>query len=75
MTQVGQDTTLAQFRTDNLAEAKAVLQEPRRSTEGMSDDQILVRSIADRYRELRDDWFKLSYLPYPDLARFDTSDQ
>ncbi len=69
---VGQDRTLAEFRTDNLAEAKTFFKNRKSSTESMSDDQILVRSIADRYRELRDDWYKFSYLPYPDLVRFHT---
>jgi len=70
---IGQNTTLAQFRIDNLAVAKAYYQNRRQSTDGMSDDEILIRSIVDRYRELRDDWFKLSYLSYLDMARFDTS--
>ena len=68
--QIGQNVTLAQFRTENLPEAKAHYKSRQRSTEGMSDDQILVRSIADRFRELRDDWYKLFYLPYPDIAPY-----
>jgi hypothetical protein len=69
---VGQDRTLAEFRTDNLAEARTFYKNRKSSTEGMSDDQILVRFVGDRYRELRDDWYKFAYLPYPDLVRFHT---
>ena len=68
---IGDDTTLPQFRTGNLADAKAYYKSLRRSTAGMSDDEILVRSIADQYSELRDNWFKLSYVSYPEMARFD----
>jgi hypothetical protein len=67
---LGQDITLAQFRTDYLPEAKTYFKERHRSTEGMSDDQILVVSIADRYRELRDDWYKLFYLSSPEAAPY-----
>jgi hypothetical protein len=67
---LGQDTTLAQFRTEYLPEARAYFQSRNRSTEGMSEDQILVLSIADRYRELRDDWYKLFYLASPEAAPF-----
>ena len=72
---VGQDTTLAQFRTDNLAEARTYYKNRKQSIEGMSDDQVLVLSIADRYQEIRDAWFKLAYLSYPELVQFDTSAQ
>jgi hypothetical protein len=70
VTQIGKDVTLAQFRTENLPDAKAHYKSRHGSTEGMSDDQILVRSIAERFRELRDDWYKLFYLPYPDIAPY-----
>jgi hypothetical protein len=65
---LGQDTTLAQFRTQYLPEARAYFQSRNRSTEGMSDDQILILSIADRHRELSDDWYKLFYLSSQELA-------
>ena len=45
---IGQDTTLAQFRTDNLSVAKAYYNNRHQSIERMSDDEILVRYIADR---------------------------
>jgi hypothetical protein len=68
--QVGKDVTLAQFRFENLPDAKAHYKSRQRSTEGLSDDEILVRSIAEKFRELRDDWYKLFYLPYPDTAPY-----
>jgi hypothetical protein len=69
---LGQDATLAQFRTEYLPEARAYLQGRNRSTEGMTNDQILVLSIADRYRELRDDWYKFFYLSSPEVAPYYT---
>ena len=68
--QIGRDVTLDQFRSDGLAEAKAFFETHRRSTQGMTPDQMIVLSIAGRYQTLCDDWFKLSYLPYPQAAPF-----
>jgi hypothetical protein len=68
--EVGEDITLPQFRAAYLPEARAYFKERNRSTEGMSDDQVLVLSIADRYRELRDDWYKLFYLSSPEAAPY-----
>lgn len=60
--QVGEETTLARFRDENRPVAKAYFQEQKRPTGGMSDDQLLLLWVVDRYRELRDDVFRLSYL-------------
>jgi hypothetical protein len=43
-------------------------------TDGVSDDEMLVRSIAGRYREFRDDCFKTVNFPYPSFVRFNTSE-
>lgn len=34
----------------------------------LSDDQVVVLYVAERYRETRDFWFKSGYLPYADAA-------
>jgi hypothetical protein len=69
-TQVGKDVTLDQFRTAGLSEAKTFFETHHRSSQGMTPDQMIVLSIAGRYHELRDEWFKLYYLPYSEAAPF-----
>ncbi|MFO0958152.1 MAG: hypothetical protein U0800_12115 [Isosphaeraceae bacterium] len=58
------------FRKSALADAKAYLRSSKGLTDDqirvMSDDQVVATYIAGRYREVRDDIFKLSNLPFPE---------
>jgi hypothetical protein len=59
---------LAAFRRDNLASSRDYLTKQRRidarRLKVMSDDEVIARALAAQYRDLRDDFFKFSYLPW-----------
>ncbi len=59
---------LASFRKENLAASREYLAKNRpidaRRLKLMSDDEVVARGLAAQYRDLRDDFFKLSYLPW-----------
>jgi hypothetical protein len=61
---------LAAFRRENLAASRDYLSKNRRidarRLKLMSDDEVVARGLAAQYRDLRDDFFKLSYLPWRD---------
>jgi hypothetical protein len=63
---------LSQFRSAELASAREHLKASRRLTDeqlgAMCEDQIVALHIADGYREIWDDWFKVSYLPARDAV-------
>ena len=56
------------FRKENLAVSRDYLAKNRpidsRRLKVMSDDEVVARGLAAQYRDLRDDFFKLSYLPW-----------
>lgn len=58
------------FRTAALAEAKAFLRSRKGLTDDqlqvMTDDQLVATFVVGRYREVRDEIFKLSNLPFPE---------
>ncbi|MEJ7636631.1 MAG: hypothetical protein WKF75_01250, partial [Singulisphaera sp.] len=57
---------LAKFKAELLPEARRYTKERRGPIEGMPDDQALILFIAGRYRDLRDEQFKPTYIPFPD---------
>jgi hypothetical protein len=61
------------FKARALPDARAYLHECRGLSQDqidrMPDDQILAVGLAGQYRELRDNLFKLSYLPYSEAKR------
>ena len=70
---IGHETTLAQFKAENLPDARAFFKDrrPPAAVAGMTDDQMLIRFIAERARALRDDQYKYTYLTFPEAVRFD----
>jgi hypothetical protein len=64
------DVDLAAFKKMNLAASREYLVMNRhmdlRQVRQMSDDEVIARALAARYRDTRDDLFKLSYLPWHD---------
>ena len=56
----------AEFKAAVLPEARTYTKERRGSIEGLPNDQIIISFVAGRYRDLRDDHFKPSYLPFPE---------
>jgi hypothetical protein len=61
-------TDLAAFKAKALPAARAYVQVKRGSTEGLTEDQVVLLYIAGRCREVYDDQFKYAYLPYPDAV-------
>jgi hypothetical protein len=61
---------LDSFRTESLATSRDYLQNNRpidaRRLKLMSDDEVVARGLVAQYRDLRDDFFKFSYLPWRD---------
>jgi hypothetical protein len=59
---------LAAFRKENLAASRDYLAKNRpidaRRLKVMSDEEVVARGLAAQYRDLRDDFFRLSYLPW-----------
>jgi hypothetical protein len=58
------------FKAVMLPKARAYLKE--RHVEAASDDQAIVLGIVHGYRELYDEYFKRSYLPYAEAKTFDS---
>jgi len=63
-------TDFARFRAGTLPEATEYARGRLARGAATSDDEAIVRYLVGRYRELRDEWFKASYLPYPEATRF-----
>jgi hypothetical protein len=65
--------SLDRLKTEVLPEAKAYYKAAARGRhpehESMDDDELVAVYLADRYRALRDDLFKVSYLPAPEALR------
>ena len=65
-------TDLASFKTELLPKAREYLR--ARAMEGgpeagrLSDDRAVVLYIAEKYHDIRDAWFRLQYLPYPEAS-------
>ncbi len=59
---------LAKFKASLAPEARAALKASRGHLDGLAEDEIPVRYLASRYREIRDERFKAFYLPYADAA-------
>jgi hypothetical protein len=71
---------LSGFKAAVLPKARESLRKSRRMTDDQlgakTDDQLVALTVADRYREIWDDWFKLTYLPVRDfLPRFTEADR
>ncbi len=64
------DTDLAKFQAAILPEAKTFVKSRRGSIDGLSDAQVIVLYIAGQHREIRDQSFQPSYLPYPEAVAF-----
>ena len=61
---------LSTFGASLLPDARAFIRMRHGKTDGFTDDQMIVLYVADRFRDLRDDLFKQSYLPFPDSFPF-----
>jgi hypothetical protein len=62
------DVDLASFRQAQLAPAQEYLKntlqlDPMR-VKVMSNDEIVARALVGRYRDMRDDYFRIAYLPW-----------
>lgn len=61
---------LALFRAKLLPEATAYARDRIARGAPISDDEAIVRYVAARYREFRDEAFRPAYLPYPEAVPF-----
>ena len=62
------DLDLAAFKKENLAPSQEYLKtmshmDPER-VKAMSEDEVVARAFVGQYRDMRDDLFKMSYLPW-----------
>jgi len=64
------DLDLASFKKENLAASQDYLKSIRHMDAervmAMSEDEVLARTLVGRYRDMRDDYFKLGYLSWRD---------
>jgi hypothetical protein len=64
------DLDLASFRKENLAPSLEYLKTIRHMdalrVKTMSEDEVVARALGGQYRDMRDDQFKLGYLPWRD---------
>jgi hypothetical protein len=62
------DLELDAFRKENVEPSRKFLLEQRhldpRRVKLMSDDELVARALVGQYRDMRDDLFKLGYLPW-----------
>lgn len=62
------DLDLASFKKENLAPSQEYLKKTRhldaQRMKAKSEDEVVARSLVGQYRDMRDDQFKLSYLPW-----------
>lgn len=65
---------VASFRATLLPEARAYLADRRGSTDGLTDDQMIVLHAAGQLDELRDLAYRPTYLPYPEARTFYASE-
>jgi hypothetical protein len=68
-------TDLAAFKAKALPAARVYVRERRGTAEGLSEDEVVLRYLAGRVRELYDDQFKYAYLPYPDAVAASTGSE
>ncbi len=74
------DLDLASFKKENLVPSQEYLRklghmDPLK-VRAMSDDEAVARALVCQYRDLRDDHFKLAYLPWPEARELiNRSDQ
>jgi len=74
------DLDLASFKKENLARSQEYLKKTchldAERVKAMSEDEVVAQALVGQYRSLRDDLFKLSYLPWRDArSRFKEADQ
>jgi hypothetical protein len=65
------EADLASYKKENLGSSQEYLKSIRHidalKVNAMSEDEVLARALVGQYRDMRDDLFKLSYLPWRDL--------
>ncbi len=74
------DLDLASFKKENLAPSLEYLKTIRhmeaQRVKAMSEDEVVARALVGQYRDLRDDRFKVGYLPWRDArSRIKEADQ
>ena len=64
------DLDLASFKKENLAPSQKYLKTihhmDAQRVKAMSEDEVVTRALVGQYRDMRDDQFKLGYLPWRD---------
>ena len=64
------DLDLASFKKENLAPSQEYLKTihhmDAQRVKAMSEDEVVARALVGQYRDMRDDHFKLGYLPWRD---------
>ncbi len=74
------DLDLASFKKESLAPSQEYLKKTchmdAQRVKAMSADEVLARALVGQYRDLRDDLFKVGYLPWREAgSRFKAADQ
>jgi hypothetical protein len=62
------ETDLPKFRASLLPQARAYLKGQGRSTDGTSDDQVLMLFFIGLHHEIRDEWSKPFYVSFDEAA-------
>jgi hypothetical protein len=64
------DLDVASFKKEHLAPSQDYLKKTRRMdslrVKVMSDDEVIARALVGQYQDMRDDYYKITYLPWRD---------